>query len=164
MAAGSNGGGIDLYWSAFESPPVGDRGCTSGGPVGLIYADFPGDDWRAINVPFSKDEIEISLWSARRFSGKRSTHVQNVRALIHRHLTLPFAQQLGNVFYLDSGGGMPGQGHFTFVNLDSLELIRGPGLDASAGSRRNRRASISLTTTQQKAFPCRATNSNSSRI
>ena len=33
---------------------------------------------------------------------------------------------------------MLGQGHFTFVDLESLELIRGPGPDAPNDSRRNR--------------------------
>ena len=64
--------------------------------------------------------------------------MRNVRALIHGHLTLAVAQQRGNVFYIDTGGWMGGEGHFTFVDLASLELIRGPGPNASAESRRNR--------------------------
>lgn len=64
--------------------------------------------------------------------------MRNVRALIHGHLTLAVAQQRGNVFYIDTGGWMGGEGHFTFVDFASLELIRGPGPNASAESRRNR--------------------------
>ncbi|WP_156909350.1 hypothetical protein [Ottowia thiooxydans] len=48
------------------------------------------------------------------------------------------AQQRGNVFYIDTGGWMVGEGHFTFVDFASLELIRGPDPNASAESLRNR--------------------------
>lgn len=64
--------------------------------------------------------------------------MNNVRALIHGHLTLPVAQQRGNVFYIDTGGWTGDEGRFTFVDLASPELIRGPGPNASADSRRNR--------------------------
>ena len=111
---------------------------TSGGPVGLVHADFPGDDWHAIDAPLTEDEVERCLWSTRRFARSPPEKVRNVRALIHGHLTLPVARQLGNVFYIDTGGWMVGEGHFTFVDLASLELIRGPGPNASAESRSNR--------------------------
>ena len=110
---------------------------TSAGPVGLVHGDFAGDDWRAIDIPMTGDEIERCLWSTRRFGRQSPTLVRNVRALIHGHLTVAVAQQRGNVFYIDTGGWMGDQGHFTFVDLASLELIRGPGPNASAESRRN---------------------------
>lgn len=110
---------------------------TFGGPVGLVHGDFPGDDWRAIDMPLTGDEIERCLWSTRRLGRQSSTLVRNVRALIHGHLTLALPQQHGNAFYIDTGGWMVGQGHFTFVELESLKLIRGPGPNASADSCRN---------------------------
>ena len=111
---------------------------TSGGPVGLVHGDFPGDDWRVIDMPLTEDEIEGCLWSTRRFAQISPALVRNVRALIHGHLTLAVAQQRGNVFYIDTGGWMVGEGHFTFVDFASLELIRGPDPNASAESLRNR--------------------------
>ena len=121
-----------------QALPLGIEVDTSGGPVGLVHADFPGDDWSAIDTPLTEDEIERCLWSTRRFSRSCLAPVKNVRALIHGHLTLPIAQQRGNVFYIDTGGWMSAKGHFTFVDLASLELIRGPGPNASANSKRNR--------------------------
>ena len=109
---------------------------TSGGPVGLVHADFPGDDWRAIDTPLTEDEIECCLWSSRRFFSEEK--VRNVRALIHGHLTLASAKIKGRILFIDSGGWMVGNGHFTFVDLASLELIRGPGPNASNDDRRNR--------------------------
>lgn len=111
---------------------------TSGEPIGLVHADFPCDDWRLIDTPFSEDDIGISLWSTMRFDRLYSAKVRNVRALIHGHLTVSTAQQIANVFFIDTGGWMLGRGHFTFIDLESLELIRGPGSNASFGSRRNR--------------------------
>ena len=109
---------------------------TSGGPVGLVHGDFPGDDWRAIDTPLTEDEVECCLWSSRRFFSEEE--VLNVRALIHGHLTLASAKIKGRTLFIDSGGWMVGNGHFTFVDLASLELIRGPGPNASNDARRNR--------------------------
>jgi|CXWL01.2.fsa_nt_gi serine/threonine protein phosphatase 1 len=99
---------------------------------------FAGDDWRAIDMPLTGDEIERCLWSTKRFGRRSPALVRNVRALVHGHLSLAVAQQRGNVFYIDTGGWMSAKGHFTFVDLASLELIRGPGPNASANSKRNR--------------------------
>ena len=73
-----------------------------------------------------------------RFDRVYQTEVSNVRALIHGHVTLSVPKKLGNVLFIDTGGWMPGKGHFTFVELRSLELIRGPGPDVRFGSSRNR--------------------------
>jgi serine/threonine protein phosphatase 1 len=77
---------------------------TLGGPVGLIHADFPTDDWQHIEVPFSKEDRQIALWSTLRFHRRYSTPVRNVRALLHGHLTLSVAQRIANVYFIDTGG------------------------------------------------------------
>lgn len=110
----------------------------SGGPIGLVHADFSSDDWRSIDTPFSEDDVAISLWSTMRFDRRSSATVRNIRALIHGHLTVSTAQQIANVFFIDTGGRMLGRGHFTFIELESLEVIRGPGGNASFGSQRSR--------------------------
>jgi serine/threonine protein phosphatase 1 len=111
---------------------------TAGGSVGLVHADFPSDDWRAVEAPFSEDDRQICLWSTMRFDRVYQTGVRNVRALIHGHVTLSVPRKLGNVLFIDTGGWMPGKGHFTFVELRSLKLIRGPGPDIRFVSSRNR--------------------------
>lgn len=111
---------------------------TSGGSVGLVHADFPSDDWRAVEAPFSEEDRQICLWSTMRFDRVYQTGVSNVRALIHGHVTLSVPRKLGNVLFIDTGGWMPGKGHFTFVELHALELVRGPGPDVRFMSSRNR--------------------------
>lgn len=113
---------------------------TLGGPVGIIHADFPTDNWRSVEAAFSEDDQSICLWSTMRFDRMYDKDVRNVRALIHGHITLSVAQQIANVFFIDTGGWMRGKGHFTFVELESLKTIRGPGPNASFApvSRRNR--------------------------
>lgn len=105
--------------------------------MGLVHADFPSDDWLAVEAPFSEDDRQICLWLTMRFDRIYQTEVRNVRALVHGHLTLSSPKKLGNVLFIDTGGWMS-NGHFTFVELASLELIRGPGPDFAPWSRRNR--------------------------
>lgn len=88
---------------------------TAEGSVGLVHADFPFDDWRKVDTPFSEDDRQICLWSTMRFDRVYQTEVSNVRGLIHGHVTLSLPKKLGNVHFVDTGGWMPGKGHFTFV-------------------------------------------------
>jgi serine/threonine protein phosphatase 1 len=111
---------------------------TAEGSVGLVHADFPSDDWRAVEAPFSEDDRQFSLWTTMRFDRVYQTEVRNLRALIHGHVTLSVPKKLGNVLFIDTGGWMPGKGHFTFVDLHTLDLVRGPGPDVRFGSSRNR--------------------------
>ena len=111
---------------------------TSSGPVGIIHADFPTYDWKHIEAPFSDDDRQISLWSTMRFDRMYKAEVRNVRALIHGHLNLSTARQISNVYFIDTGGWMVGKGHFTFVEIESLNLIAGPGPNVQFRSKRNR--------------------------
>lgn len=111
---------------------------TAAGPVGILHADFPTDDWRSIDKPFSADDESICLWSTMRFDRMYDKNVQNVRALIHGHLTLSVAQQIANVHFIDTGGWMVGEGHFTFLELETLKPIRGPGPNARFKPKRYR--------------------------
>ncbi len=111
---------------------------TLGGPVGILHADFPTDNWRSIEKTFSADEESICLWSTMRFDRMYDKDVQNVRAVIHGHLTLSIAQTIANVHFIDTGGWLLGEGHFTFVELESLRKIRGPGPAIRFKPKRNR--------------------------
>lgn len=111
---------------------------TSEGPVGIVHADFPTDDWQHVETPFSEDDRQICLWSTMRFDRMYSVEVKNVRALIHGHLTFSTAQQIANVFFIDTGGWMASEGHFTFIDLAPLHLITGPGPDRLFEHKHNR--------------------------
>ncbi len=101
---------------------------TRQGPVGLVHADCPFDDWQDMRqrelAPSDKD---FCLWSRERYLLNYKKPVRNIRAVVHGHTTLDKMQQLGNVYFIDTGGWKAGQGHFTFLNLQTLVATKGPG-------------------------------------
>ena len=95
---------------------------TPEGLVGIVHADFPYDDWQAIHHEhFSADDREICLWSADRYRTQYTQPIRNIRAVVHGHVTLPKMAQLGNVFYIDTGGWRDG-GRFTLLDLHTLRV------------------------------------------
>jgi serine/threonine protein phosphatase 1 len=105
---------------------------TSGGPVGLVHADLPETTWRGfvqrMHNDASHEEIEEAkeniLWSRQRYMKRHAFApiIPDVRAVVVGHTTLPEFFQLGNIHYLDTGGWTP-QGHFTFLDLATLQAI-----------------------------------------
>ncbi|CUA99468.1 metallophosphoesterase [Comamonas thiooxydans] len=109
---------------------------TPEGLVGLVHADCPYDDWQDMqNRPLSASAADCCLWSRERFQRSYANPVRSVRAVVHGHVTVSSMQKLGNVFFIDTGGWKPSQGHFTFLDLHQLSAIRGPG-PATASIRR----------------------------
>lgn len=101
---------------------------TNEGLVGLVHADCPYDDWKDMqSQPLSESSADCCLWSIERYVRKYASPVRNVRAVIHGHMTVATMQKLGNVFYIDTGGWRPARGHFTFIDLQTLDAIKGPG-------------------------------------
>ncbi|MNT63209.1 hypothetical protein D3C72_2010050 [compost metagenome] len=49
-----------------------------------------------------------------------SQPVRNVRAVVHGHMTLRKPAQLGNVYYIDTGGWQD-SGMFTLLDLHTLK-------------------------------------------
>lgn len=97
---------------------------TAQGIVGIVHADFPYDDWQAIhNEQFSADDQEICLWSVARYRTRYEQPIRNARAVVHGHVTLSKMAQLGNVFYIDTGGWRDG-GQFTLLDLRTLKAVR----------------------------------------
>ncbi|WP_343736744.1 metallophosphoesterase [Achromobacter sp.] len=97
---------------------------TPGGVVGLVHADFPYDDWQAIHgAGFSLDDEDACLWSIDRYRMQYAKPVRNVRAVVHGHMTLRKPAQLGNVYYIDTGGWQDG-GRFTLLDLHTLKPCR----------------------------------------
>ena len=106
---------------------------TATGPVGLVHADCPYDDWedvRAVSWSERDDHdatVDTCLWSIERYERRYAGIVRNIRAVVHGHMTLPVAEKLGNVYYIDTGGWLEHSGRFSFLNLDTLEIVLGPG-------------------------------------
>ena len=106
---------------------------TPQGLIGLVHADCPYDDWHDMqNQALSASAQHCCLWSRERYLRRHTSPVRNVRAVIHGHMTIASMQKLGNVFFIDTGGWRPGRGHFTFVELHSLDVIQGPAAAAMA--------------------------------
>ncbi|MHA3903080.1 metallophosphoesterase [Castellaniella sp. WN] len=96
---------------------------TPQGVVGIVHADFPYDDWQAIHHErFSAGDRETCLWSADRYRTRYMQPIRNVRAVVHGHVTLSRMAQLGNVFYIDTGGWRE-DGQFTLLDLQTLKVV-----------------------------------------
>ncbi|MGK4923735.1 metallophosphoesterase [Bordetella hinzii] len=94
---------------------------TPSGVAGMVHADFPYDDWQAIHgATFSPEDEDACLWSVDRYRMQYSQPVRNVRAVIHGHMTLRKPAQLGNVYYIDTGGWQD-SGMFTLLDLHTLK-------------------------------------------
>ncbi len=107
-----------------EALPLGFEVETRDGPVGLVHADFPFDDWDDFrNLALNASAIDCCLWSRDRYASKFDQPVANVRAILHGHTTLDSVAKLGNVFYIDTGGWRQGRGHFTLFDLHSLQAL-----------------------------------------
>ena len=104
---------------------------TAGGPVGIVHADLPSDDWHDMcRLDLSEREASHCLWSLERFAHGYTGRVRHARAVVHGHATTPRMRVLGNVHFIDThhSARPPGeQGHFTFLELASLRAHRGPG-------------------------------------
>ncbi len=119
---------------------------TAAGIVGLVHADCPFDDWHEMQtVPWALIERTNAfgfccLWSIERYSRRYTAPVRNVRAVVHGHMALQSPELLGNVHFIDTGGWRPG-GHFTFLELATLQPLAGPLNQMTPGSppsRKNR--------------------------
>jgi len=96
---------------------------TAQGPVGLIHADYPYDDWSTIQRgTLSAQDEETCLWSIARYRTGYKQPVRNVRAVVHGHMTVSNMVQLGNVFFIDTGGWREG-GKFTLLDLQTLKAV-----------------------------------------
>ncbi|WP_323012139.1 metallophosphoesterase [Castellaniella sp.] len=96
---------------------------TAQGIIGIVHADFPYDDWQAMHREQPSDDDEkICLWSSDRYRAQYTQPIKHVRAVVHGHTTLPKLTQLGNVFYIDTGGWRA-DGRFTLLDLQRLKAV-----------------------------------------
>jgi serine/threonine protein phosphatase 1 len=120
------------YVNALANLPYAMQIETAAGSVGVIHADISGSTWEGMCQRMHDDashknleEIkETILWSRQRYMKRHAfaSTIPDMHAVIVGHNTVKDALVLGNVYYLDTGGWTP-QGHFTFLNLATLEVI-----------------------------------------
>lgn len=109
---------------------------TSHGMVGVVHADFPGDDWQDVHsIDWRRlDEMNSPagqcLWSIERYRRNYAGPVRNIRAVVHGHLCIPEPRILGNSFFIDTGGW--DDGAFTFLELEDLRWHVGPSYSTAA--------------------------------
>ena len=74
----------------------------------------------------------MCLWSIARHARRYAQPVERVRAVVHGHITVPRMEVLGNTYFIDthhSSRPAGQQGHFTFLELGTLQAHEGPGGD-----------------------------------
>lgn len=93
------------------------------GLVGMVHADFPYDDWQHIHTEsFDANDRYVCMWSRDRYVTGYDGMVGGIRALVHGHQTTHQMRQLGNVFFIDTGGWLD-DGHFTLLDLKRLVAL-----------------------------------------
>jgi serine/threonine protein phosphatase 1 len=110
---------------------------TSQGLIGIVHADVPRGSWQAMTEALSGATMEVKQiattlqWSRQRITDSNPVGVSGVRAVVVGHTPLPAPVILGNVYHIDTGGWLPDRGHFTLLNLQTLEFIPAtrPGLN-----------------------------------
>ncbi|MFJ4390962.1 metallophosphoesterase [Pseudomonas soli] len=113
------------FVEVFERLPIALQVDTAGGPVGLLHADSPFDDWAqlcaSLQVGDDLQVREVCQWSRRRLKEGDSRPVKGLRALLVGHTPVLEIKVLGNVWHLDTGGWS--RGHFSLLELDGLKPL-----------------------------------------
>lgn len=116
---------------ALGALPIAIEVETESGLIGIVHADCPFPNWRDFVVSLDdasmsntmwKAIYEAAIWSRERIQEEDRSGVPDIRALIVGHTPLKKPAVLGNVYYIDTGGWLS-NGHFTVLNLATLEAI-----------------------------------------
>lgn len=95
---------------------------TRAGDVGLVHADFPHQDWRILEkMPVTALDLYHYQWSRERINQPNLFPIDNIRAVIHGHTPVYGMVVMNNIYYIDTAGWLGGDGHFTLLNLDTLQ-------------------------------------------
>lgn len=117
------------YQVMFQDLPIAIEVETAGGLVGLVHADCPFPSWHELQfelegatTPKRLKLVQNScMWSRSRIEQGDVSGVLDIRALVVGHTPLSEVTVLGNVYHIDTAGWVPGRGHFTLLNLETLE-------------------------------------------
>ncbi|WP_313645669.1 metallophosphoesterase [Pseudomonas sp.] len=125
-----------VFVEQFLQLPIALELQTPTGPVGLLHADSPFDDWPALRDSLLFDDDaqvrEVCQWSRRRLKSANATPVRGVQALVVGHTPVLQAKRLGNVWHLDTAGWA--SGHFSLMDLHRLRLLN-PAPNGTPGPR-----------------------------
>jgi serine/threonine protein phosphatase 1 len=115
----------EAFVEAFLNLPIALEVETAAGPVGLLHADSPFNDWTLLRDSLLYDDEpqvrEVCQWSRRRLKEGDRHLIDGLRALLVGHTPVRDVQVLGNVWHLDTGGWR--SGHFSVLELASLKLL-----------------------------------------
>lgn len=116
----------------FAELPVAIEVEAGAGLVGLVHAECPFDSWDVLRneliSPLSRSRLKLAMnacmWSRKRIEHGDDSTVAQIRAIVCGHTPVRQPVVLGNVYHIDTGGWLPdGSGHFTLLNLHTLETI-----------------------------------------
>lgn len=118
-----------LIASQLDLLPMAIEIDTPTGLVAVVHADPIVHDWHRAQTVFAgltsknilKGLISGVMNSRSRYEQEDLSLVKNVRAVVVGHQPLACKLKLGNVHYIDTGGWMPVGGHFTLLNLATLQ-------------------------------------------
>lgn len=116
----------------FNCLPIAIEVETPNGMVGIIHADCPYGSWDQFIMelmnPESSKQLKLikntCMWSRSRVENGDVSKVAHITAVVVGHTPMRQPVVLGNVYHIDTGGWLPdGSGHFTLINLATLECI-----------------------------------------
>lgn len=119
---------------AFEELPIAIEVMTKNGLVGIVHADIPFATWSRFREELCDPESEkrfdglvgYATWSRHRIIAENQQVIGGIEALVVGHSTVESVLQLGNVYYIDTGGWIPNRGHFTLFDLNTLQVYKEP--------------------------------------
>jgi serine/threonine protein phosphatase 1 len=124
---------LQCYAEHFRRLPIALEVETRQGLVGIVHADCPFADWSRLRaylqgkLPTDKRTDEVCQWSRTRLKRNDRSGVRELRALIVGHTPVRVPKRLGNVLHIDTAGWS--EGYFSFVALDTLEILPRQRLD-----------------------------------
>ncbi|MGE8101270.1 metallophosphoesterase [Pseudomonas fluorescens] len=117
-----------FYVDLFAELPIVIEVMTPMGPVGIVHADCPFDDWAQMLGALEREQGStrcsvqtICQWSRTRITTENNTGVTGIRAVIVGHTVVLQPTVLGNVYHIDTGGWMGG--YFTLIDLATLKCV-----------------------------------------
>lgn len=119
------------YQAMFKDLPIAIQVETPQGLIGIVHADCPFSSWDELRAelesPESNKRLKLvqntCMWSRSRVEQADKSTVSGLRALVVGHTPMQAPAVLGNVYHIDTAGWMPDRGHFTLLNLQTLETI-----------------------------------------
>lgn len=86
-------------------------------PVGIVHAEYPGDDWAALDRLLKRPAlVERMLWGRGVLRAGRARHTRGVALTVHGHTPVPRPVRLGNALFIDTGAVYGGS--LTLVDAD----------------------------------------------